>query len=257
MKKSLFLSIFLVLLTLSSCAADPPRDPDPRDISPEDVAYVIIPGGVVEDRELIDELTDSLNGLRSELGVYEDDSYFSRPGYGKFGIAAREPYGGSVEFFDKSGGVLAAVVRYDGKVYRDHYRYEPQKSILFDRDRLKKIREDMPEGVSRRTELYFELMWGADKVWVEDTGSGRTTVITDRDEIDRVNELFTGPYLRVDEPWEEGDPCRFRVRWTYTEEDELLEESAVGEDGRVLVHGSWCTALGGELDTSLLEGDGQ
>lgn len=257
MKKSLFLSIFLVLLTLSSCAADPPRDPDPRDISPEDVAYVIIPGGVVEDRELIDELTDSLNGLRSELGVYEEDSYFSRPGYGKFGIAAREPYGGSVEFFDKSGGVLAAVVRYDGQVYRDHYRYEPQKSILFDRDRLKKIREDMPEGVSRRTELYFELMWGADKVWVEDAETGRTTVITDRERIEQIYELFTEPYLRVDEPWEEGDLCRFRVRWTYTEEDELLEESAVGEDGRVLVHGSWCTVLGGELDTSLLEGDGQ
>lgn len=258
MKKCLFLFLCLVL-ALASCEKEKPRDPDPRDISPDSVAYILSslenPTAVIENRDLIAELTDSLNGLRSELGVYDEESWFSQANVRSMQAFPGEtsPYEGWMTFYDESGAVLAHVAFYDGKVYRDYYAYESQRTLLFDRKRLNKICQTNSEGVSSVTSLYFELIGGADKLWIEDTQTGQTAVLTDREQFEPLSEYFMEVDFRKDEPCGEEEPYRFQLRWTYTEEDELLEHVEIGEDGRAQVRGNWCTPMGRPIDMDLLE----
>lgn len=247
-----------VLLLAPACAAEPPREPDPRDISPSQVANVLLSVEelstvAIVDRELVAELTESVNGLRSELGTYEEDSPY--PEADSFGVMTRDtPYEGSVTFYDGTGAVLAYVAYYDHKVYRDHYAYSAQRSILFDRERLERLCEDRPEGVSPVTGLYYECMWGADTFWIEDGESGTLEEISDRERLERSFDYFAGIILREDEPCGEDAPWRFRLRWTYLETEEVLEEVKVGADGRVQRNGTWYTPLNRQVDQAALEG---
>lgn len=246
-----------VLLLAPACAAEPPREPDPRDISPSQVAYVLLsmessPTVAVEDRELVAELTGSVNGLRSELGTYEEDSHYPEPD--SFGVMTRgTPYEGKVTFYDDTGALLAHVAYYDHKVYRDHYAYSAQRSILFDRKRLERLCEDRPEGVAPVAGLYYECMWGADTFWIEDGEKRTLEEISDRKRLERTFDYFAGITLREDEPCGEEEPWRFRLRWTYLEAQEVLEEVKVGEDGRVQRNGTWYTPLNRRVDQAALE----
>lgn len=256
MKKALLLAV-CVLLLLPSCGGKPPREPDERDISPDSVAYILSSPGqgsplaAIEDRELIGEFTGSLNGLRSELGVFDENSRYPEPD--SFGVAGGVPYEGSVTFYGEEGQVLAYVAYYDGGVYRDHYWYQDQGTLLFDRTKLARISETAREGVSRVTGLYFECIWGADKVWVEDTETGAQSVVTDREGMEEIYGRLALLRLRVDEPCGEEEPWRFHVRWTYLDTDELLEEVKIGADGRIQRDGHWCTPLNLPVDMDWLE----
>ena len=260
-----FLNLFLsicVLMLLPCCAREVPREPgprepDPRDISPEDVAYIISstahsPTVAIEDRELIAEFTDSVNGLRSELGVYDDKPRSHTYPHFAFDGPEEDEYKGHVVLFGESGEELAHADFYGSKVHRDNYCYSGQRSILFDLDRLDSIGNDMPDGVSPITTLWFECMWGAEKVWVEDTRTGETAVTSDKELIDRLYDHFTALNFRVDEPCGEDNSWRFRVRWIYLETDELLEHVEIWYDGRIQRDGHWCTPLNGPIDTGLL-----
>lgn len=263
MKKNLSLLLSIcALLMLPSCAREAPREPDPRDISPENVAYIILsvdhsPTVAIEDPALIAELTGSVNGLRSELGVYDDEPRSHSYPHFAFSEPEEKAYRGHVVLYGEFGEELAHVDFYGGgfsgiKAYRDNYRYSDQRSILFDLELMESIGAEMPEGVSPVTELWFECMWGAEKIWVEDTRTGKTAVTSDKELIDRLNDHFIGLIFRVDEPCGEDASYRYKVRWTYLETDELLEYVEVWDDGRIQRNGNWCTPLNGPIDTGLL-----
>ena len=75
---ALWILCALLALSLAACGGRelPALEPDPRDIDPERVAYIIYGGVVVEDRELVEAFTDSLNHLRPELGAYDEESHY-------------------------------------------------------------------------------------------------------------------------------------------------------------------------------------
>ena len=131
----------LLALSLAACGGRelPALEPDPRDIDPERVAYIIYGGVVVEDRELIGELTDSLNHLRPELGTYDEESHYPTHRFAGWSAfpGERPRFEGRVDFFDREGQVLAQAAYWDGRVYRDHYRHPDWADwggVLFDRE---------------------------------------------------------------------------------------------------------------------------
>lgn len=262
MKRATLWVLCVLVALFASCASQPPpREPDPRDIDPVDVEYVVSSVGygptvAIEDRALIEELTYSLNGLRSELGVADEEARYPLhrfEGYDAAFPSESRRYEGRVDFFGADGQTLAQVVYYGGEVYRDHAYFNDQGTVLFDRSRLEDWAATLPEGVAPVKTLYYELMWGAEKIWVEDVESGRTVEIHEKELLDQWTDYYARLDFRVDEPCEETAPYRFHIRWTYTENDDLLEEMKIGADGRIQRDGHWCTALNGTTGVEILE----
>lgn len=242
----------LLALGLGACGGRAsPQEPDPRDIDPEDVSYIISGAVVIEDRAIIETLTGILNTLDPEHGVYDEDVWYNDSRHDA--IPAGSGYSGGLWWYGEDGRLLARVAFFGDKVYRDHYLFNVLGEEIFDREALDHLAETLPEGVSPVTSLYFELMWGADRLWVEDLETGCTAVVSKSELLDELTDYFVELEFRVEEECPPEAEPRFQVRWTYMETDDLLEEVGVGADGRVQRHGHWCSVLGGSMDTALLE----
>ncbi len=243
----------LLALSLAACKGRelPALEPDPRDIDPERVAYIIYGGVVVEDRELIGELTDSLNHLRPELGTYDEESHYPTHRFAGWSAfpGERPRFEGRVDFFDREGQVLAQAAYWDGRVYRDHYRHPDWADwggVLFDREWMEALREGAVPGVSPVISLYYECMYPAEKLWIEDLETGGTVVVTDPEPKEELTDYFARMDFRVEEDCPEDAAFRYRLRWTYTENDDLLEEVKLAPDGRIERHGKYAAPLYGD-----------
>lgn len=237
-RAGIWAACLLLALALGACGQ---KEPDPRDIDPEDVAFIISGNLFIEDSALIQELTEILNTLDPERGVYDERA------------ESRYYRGHAIAWYDENWQCLAGVDFWNGKVYRDGYCYNFFGGEVFDLEALDNLTTTHPEGVHSMTILYPELMWGADRLWVENLETGYTAVVSKSELLDELTNYFEELRFQVEEECPPDAEFRFRVRWTYTETDDLLEEMSVGADGRILRHEYWCSVLRGSLDTALLE----
>ena len=154
-----------------------------------------------------------------------------------------------MDFFDREGQVLAQAAYWDGRVYRDHYRHPDWADwggVLFDREWMEALREGAVPGVSPVISLYYECMYPAEKLWIEDLETGGTVVVTDPEPKEELTDYFARMDFRVEEDCPEDAAFRYRLRWTYTENDDLLEEVKLAPDGRIERHGKYAAPLYGD-----------